>query len=117
MQPKLWAKAPTAILSLYGPTNLHQAKGLTDGPRSDFPLPDFTPEFLGSITHYDNPPTNISLFASKGFNQRLLLGMKVIREGILAEFILKGLRQDSKLALPESGIVSKEAIDSISKFI
>lgn len=41
--------------------------------------------------------------------------MKLIREGILADFLLRGLLQDEgKLALPESGTVSKEEIDAIS---
>lgn len=98
---------------------MHDAKGLTKGPRSDFPLPDFTPELLRSITSYDKPPTNIEMISEKGFNQRMLLGMQIIRQGAIAEFLLRGLRQDDggSLALPEVGIVSVKEKDSISECI
>ncbi|KAH8674371.1 Alpha/Beta hydrolase protein [Tricladium varicosporioides] len=119
LTPKLWRKQPTAILSMYGPTNMHNVPSLGTGRFSNPPplqLP--TPELLVAATTFEAPPTEITppKNAEDYMRPRALMGRKVFTESLIVEFLIKGLPRDEsgEPKLPEKGSVSKEEINAIS---
>ncbi|CAL3966121.1 hypothetical protein PZA11_002880 [Diplocarpon coronariae] len=118
LTPKLWSVAPKAILSMYGPTNLHHLPYLhrfVANPGSTLPC---TAEVLAAATTYDNPPTDTPLpkSARDCIRPRQIMAMNIFQRSLVAEFLLKGLvrMDDGSLRLPEQGCVSKEEVDAIS---
>ncbi len=118
-QPKLWASKPTAILSMYGPTNMHTLPYLFRGRLSHLPLPPLTSEVLAVATNFNEPPTDVPVpkHSDDYVKPRGLMSMNIFRTSVIAEFLLKGLQKDDedRLKLPERGCVSSEEIDEISK--
>lgn len=116
IQPKLWEATPTAILSLYAPTNLHSVQSLDR--RAASKSTTCTPEWLAAGTDYANPPTEIKLALTEQDLQRPRhsISSTFFRESIVTEFLLRGLIRGSNgnLYLPERGSVSREEIDDIS---
>lgn len=82
-------------------------------------IPNCTPEFLASATDYTNPPSGFANPLSEGDykRQRRYLGLRIFREGIVSEVLLRGLvrGEDGKLGLPEKGSVTEQEIYDISK--
>ncbi|PBP24836.1 hypothetical protein BUE80_DR004233 [Diplocarpon rosae] len=118
LTPKLWTVAPKAILSMYGPTNLHHLPYLhrfAANPGSTLPC---TADVLAAATTYENPPTDIPVpkSAKDRVRPRQIMAMNVFQRGLVAEFLLQGLVRldDGTLSLPEPGCVSKEEVDAIS---
>jgi len=107
-----------AILSFYGPTNMHQLPYLSSGRLSDLVLPPCTTELLKAATDFDNPPTEIDipLRVEDYTRPRGVMGLAVFRESIITEFILRGFIEgpDGSLELPAQGCVAAEEIDGIS---
>jgi hypothetical protein len=107
-----------AILSFYGPTNMHQLPYLRSGRLSALVLPSCTTELLKAATDFDNPPTEIDipLRVEDYTRPRGIMGLAVFRESIIAEFILRGFIEGpgGSLQLPTQGCVAAEEIDGIS---
>ncbi|PBP22821.1 polyketide synthase, partial [Diplocarpon rosae] len=116
LTPKLWTVAPKAILSMYGPTNLHHLPA--DKTRLTSPQVPCTADVLAAATTYENPPTDIPLprSAKDCIRPRQIMAMNVFQRGVVAEFVLQGLVRldDGSLSLPAPGCVSKEEVDAIS---
>ncbi|PVH79732.1 alpha/beta-hydrolase [Cadophora sp. DSE1049] len=123
LTPSLWAKSPTAILSIYGPTNLHHLPYMPKGPFAQMELPECTSDMLISATNYANPPTGTTPPNSKEdfLDSRRVMGMTMFRNAVTAEFLLRGLVNFAEkgepliLSLPEKGTVGKDEINKISK--
>ncbi len=78
-----------------------------------------TPDVLAAATNYNCPPTKQEIFTDEDYDRpRLVVGMNVFKNSIIAEFLIKGLvtREDTTLELPKPGCVKKEEIDAISKY-
>ncbi|CZS92953.1 uncharacterized protein RAG0_03445 [Rhynchosporium agropyri] len=114
LTPKLWVNKPAAILSLYGPTNLHHLPYQQRGRFSNPCTAICTSEMLTGATDYANPPTNTAI--GRVGHPRGIMARQIFEQEIIAEFLIKGLlRQlDGSLQLPEQGSVAKEEIDAIS---
>lgn len=119
LQPKLWSTSPVAILSLYGPTNLHRVPYLQRGRLPHYKAPVFTHEILAAGTNYAKPPTDTGCPAmSQAFSTpRSQINLAMFRNSIIAEFLLNGLtrHEDETLEMPAKGCVRPEQIDEISK--
>jgi hypothetical protein len=109
---------PTAILSLYGPTNMYALPSLHSDRFARLILPSCTSEVLAAGTSYDQPPTEFSVpqRTDDYRRPRTVMFLTILRKAMLREYLLRGLirGEDGKLRLPERGSVSKEEIDEIS---
>ncbi|KAN0102844.1 alpha/beta-hydrolase [Hyaloscypha variabilis] len=118
LTPKLWTIQPTAILSLYGPTNMNGLPSLHSDRLSKLILPPCTSEFLAAGTYFDQPPTEFPVVQKPEDYKRPRTGMvlTIFRKALIREYLLRGLirGEDGKLRLPERGSVTKEEIDEIS---
>jgi hypothetical protein len=120
-KPKLWKYPPSAILSLYAPTDMHNLPYLNRGRLSiaNCPIPPCTADLLASATDYENPPSRFAIPQRKEDYERprRYLGLHIFREEIVSDVLLGGLVrcEDGELRLPEKGSVTKEVIDDISK--
>jgi len=118
--PKLWSRPPTAILSLYGPTNLHSLPWMNLN-FSSLVLRDPTPALLAAATNYEQPPSDLVLSSTDTTHPRRHMGQHIYRKELLAVFLLRGLvyedsNEISGLRLPERerDNVTAAEIDSIS---
>jgi hypothetical protein len=122
----LWKQNPVAILSLYGPTDLHSISYLNKGLIStlDIPEPDFNA--LRTIFDFKTPPTQIPPVKTREewLTPRNLLGMYMFRSSTTAAFLLRGLcsskagnSESPELRYPSSGDVSPSEVDAISKSV
>ena len=113
-----------AILSLYGPTDLHSISYLNKGLIStlDIPEPDFN--VLSTVLDFITPPTQIPPVKTREewLTPRNLLGMYMFRSSTTAVFLLRGLcsskvsnSETPELRYPSSDDVSPSEIDAISK--
>jgi pimeloyl-ACP methyl ester carboxylesterase len=139
-QPKLWTHLPTAILSMYGPTNMHSLPYLNRGRLPHLPDPRVTPEMIAAAFDYNNPPTEIAIpTVMEDYSKpRALVSLKVFKTAIIAEFLLRGpvkkergrlrriagfffrdlvRKESNKLSLPKKGCVSDNEIDEISELL
>lgn len=110
---------PTAILSMYGPTNMHSLPYLQRFSNLKMSNLACTPDVLAAGTRYDDPPSEWKIPSGPGdyIKPRSLMGIHIFHRGIIAEFLIRGLsrHEDGTLSLPERGSVSEEEIDEISK--
>lgn len=110
---------PTAILSIYGATNLHDlpylAKGLIHN--TEIPTPDS--ELLKAVTNFDSPPTNTPSprNPTEWLTERTKLGFYIMRAELTAALMIKGLVKgaDGRLSLPDKAGLAKEDIEAICK--
>lgn len=118
LTPTLWTKPPSAILSMYGPTTIHSLQYQQKGrftKRCSLPC---TAETLAAATNYGQPPTEkkISQTGQDNYRPRNIMARHLFENGIMAEFLIKGLvrGKDGELYFPQPGSVSKDEIDKIS---
>ncbi|OBT59948.1 hypothetical protein VE03_10333 [Pseudogymnoascus sp. 23342-1-I1] len=122
LTPNLWKYPPSAIVSISAPTDMHNIPFLNRGRLSTArcPIPNCTPVFLASATDYENPPSGFEILqnAEDYERPRRYLGLRIFREGIVSEVLLRGLvkDEDGKLRLPEKGSVTEQEIDDISPY-
>lgn len=120
-KPKLWKRLPCAILPISAPTDMHSLPFLNRGRLSTTKcwIPKCTPEFLASATDYANPPNGFAIPLSEEDNKRprRYLGLRIFREGVVSEVLVRGLvrGEDEKLRLPEKGSATEQEINDISK--
>ncbi|THW57350.1 alpha/beta-hydrolase [Aureobasidium pullulans] len=122
LTPKLWKTKPSAILAIYGPTNMHRLprRTTTTGPLASLKIPCPSPETLKEITNYDCPPSNTPrpTSAAEWLSPRTKMGIYMFRSETVVDLLLHGLtqiEQDGKrlLAFPQAGSATKEEIDQI----
>ncbi|KAI9049605.1 hypothetical protein LZ554_006631 [Drepanopeziza brunnea f. sp. 'monogermtubi'] len=121
LTPQLWTAKPSAIFSMYGPTNLHHLPYLHRFAHLNISNWPCTPEVLAAGTRYDAPPTEIpiptpGLPGDDYILPRSVLAIHLFSRGLIADFLVRGLVRDADgtLGLPEKGSASNEEIDAIS---
>jgi len=117
-KPKLWTIQPTAILSLYGPTNMNGLPSLHSDRLSKLFLPPCTSELLTAGTYFDHQPTEFPVVQKPEDYKRprTVMVLTIFRKALIREYLLRGLTRgdDGKLRLPERGSITKDEIDAIS---
>lgn len=125
LQPKLWEQAPSALLILYAPTNMHSLPYSGRGRLSALTIPPASHGLLFEATDYESPPSEkaIANCALDYLSPRVVMSTHVFREEIVTELLLKGLKENGEngsgepeeLKLPERGSVPVDEVDEISE--
>lgn len=104
---------------MYGPTNFHDLPFLNRGKPAKNRRRPVTPRLLAEGTDYDHPPTEIEIAATQEDLEkpRHQISKYFFNNGIVSEFLLKGLERDhdGRLRMPEKGCVKREEVDAISQ--
>ncbi|THW05936.1 alpha/beta-hydrolase [Aureobasidium pullulans] len=122
LTPKLWKTKPSAILAIYGPTNMHQLprRATTTGPLATLEVPCPSSETMEEITNYNCPPSNTPrpTSAAEWLSPRTKMGIYMFRSETVVDLLLHGLTQTEQdgnrhLAFPQAGGATKEEINQI----
>lgn len=145
VSPNSRVELPTlTVLRLYPPTNMHILPYSGKGRTSALTLPPISQSLLAEATDYDAPPTQRAMAKETldYFGPRAVMSTHVFRQSVIAEVLVKGLRngvwtdeeefeereerdsgyegdydnKERQLRLPEKGCLTTEEVDEISKY-
>lgn len=121
-KPKLWASSPSAIIPIYGPTDMHNIPYQAKGPLAALDIAVLSSDEIRLATSFDHPPPNTPLpVGGEWLNGRTKTGLSMFRIEITAELLLRVLTRSKVEGLPDEfsfprlGDVTREEIDEISE--
>ncbi|PVH70700.1 alpha/beta-hydrolase [Cadophora sp. DSE1049] len=110
LTPHLWKDPPIAVVSLYGPTNMHGVVSLGSSRLSQYPRMEVR---LDQATNFGEPPTYIEPPEKEEdfLTPRAAMTRFMIMESLVPYVLIRGLPNCN---WPQASSVSDEEIDAIS---
>ena len=133
------------LISLYPPTNMHILPYSGKGRLASIALPPISQSLLVAATEYDAPPTQRAMakVAMDLLGPRAVMATHVFRQAIIAEMMVKGLRngvwtdeeeieerderdsgydgdydkKERQLRFPDKGCLTPEEVEEISALL
>jgi hypothetical protein len=120
---KLWPTALSAILSIYGPTDMNDLRYLVEDPLAGLDISAPKSATLHAATNFARPLTNTPAptATSEWLTDRARVGLDMFQAEATMGFLLRSLTilkdetGKDEYTFPKTGRVSKEEVDQISK--